>query len=219
MFAWPTPELTEYEKKYVRLYREPMLDANGGQVTRNGEPQFWPGVLRRMYKVALNNVAIPDVNPYTDGPHFSQQYLATRRTRVFGLTFFGDVASWYLNIKSLSGETYTKDPCLVSSMQAGTPFDADAAIGEQPGFPPTSVTNSIIRSVAEYGIMLDPNWILDQNDGLVFEGTLAAGAKIGPYDVEDPVGLSPYRILVIGIHVWEFPNMGRASNEQVEGKV
>jgi hypothetical protein len=216
MFAWPTPELTEYEKKYVRLYREPMLDANGGQVTRNGEPQFWPGVLRRMYKVSLNNVAIPDVNPYTDGPHFSQQYLATRRTRVFGLTFFGDVASWYLNIKSLSGETYTKDPCLVSSMQAGTPFDADAAIGEPLGLIVTG-GGFIVRPTAEYGIMIDPNWILDQNDGLIFEGTLAPGCHIGPYS--DETGESPYRILVIGIHVWEFPNMGRASNEQVEGKV
>ncbi len=209
MFAWPTPELTEYEKNYVRLYREPKLDANGNQVKVNGAPQFYPGVLRRMYKVALNNVAIPDVPPYNDGPHFSQQYLATRRTRVFGLTFFGDVASWFLNIKSLSGETYTKDPCLVSSMTAGTPQDANAAIGEQLN---TFAAGAIVRAVGQYPLMIEPNWVLDQNDGLIFEGSLAANANLNP-----DAGGSPYRVLVVGIHVWEFPDMGRASDEQVIG--
>jgi hypothetical protein len=211
MFSWPTPEITEYEKKYVRLYREPMLDGSGNQVMQNGEPQFWPGILRRMYKVALNNVAIPDVPPYNDGPHLSATYLATRRTRVFGLSFFGDTPSWYLNIKSLAGETFTKDPCLVSSMTAGTPQNENAAVGNQ-----FFVTNpgQVLRLDAQYPLMLDPNWILDQNDGLIFEGTVAAGANLGTAEF----GGSPYRVLVIGIHVWEFPGMGRASNAQIEAR-
>ena len=209
MFAWPTPELTEYEKRFVRLYREPKLDANGNTVIENGEPAYWPGLLRRMYKVSLNNIAIPGVPPYEDGPHFSQQYLATRRTRVFGLSFFGDLGSWFLNIKSLSGEQFTKDPCLVSSMVAGTPFDANAAIGE-----PIAALDAqfVIREQSQYGIMLDPNWVLDQNDGIQFSGELAANCN---FDTEN--GGWPIRILVIGIHVWEFPDMGRATRNQIQG--
>ncbi len=213
MFTWPTPEITEYEKKYVRLYREPMLDAQGNPVIRNGEKQFWPGILRRTYRVSLNNVAIPGIQQYEDGPHLSQQYLATRRTRVFGLTFFGDIGSWRLNIKSLAGETFTKDACLVSSMCPGTPFDADAAIGEGIAVTTATTPGVISRERASYPLMLDPNWILEQNDGLIFEGTPCAGNN---YEIES-FGY-PYRILTIGIHVWEFPGMN-TDNAYIEGKV
>ena len=213
MFTWPTPELTDYERKFVRLYREPMLDAQGNAILNSsGLPAFWPGVLRRMYKVNLNNVTIPGVPGMDDGPHFTDvKYLATRRTRVFGLTFFGDCPSIYLMIKSLSGETYTVNPCLVSSMQAGTPWDADSALGEL-AFD-VSIPGAVNRNYAGFGIQLEPNIVLDQNDGLLFTGLVAPGANL---DVEN--GGWPYRVLSIGIHVWEFPNMG-SSNEQIAGRV
>jgi len=212
MFTWPKPEITDYEQKYVRMYREPMLDANGNAVKDSGgQPKFWPGVLRRMYKVSLNNVAIPNVQPYQDGPHFEQQYLATRRTRVFGLTFWGDVASWFLSIKSLSGETYTVNPCLVSSMVPGSGLDANAAVGENPQVSSTQVQEQLQTA---YNLQLDPNWILDPNDGLIFTGLLAAKCDIGATPPS-----WPYRVLTIGIHVWEFPGMSRSTPDEVQGKV
>src|SRR5882672_1225969 len=107
MFAWPSLELTEYERKFVRIYR-----------TKDK-----PGVLNRRYKITLNSIALPDQNlPQVT---LSGNIQIARRSRIYALTFVGNMDRWRLNISNASGTQYTNksprgqlDP-IVSSMVPG----------------------------------------------------------------------------------------------------
>jgi hypothetical protein len=190
MFSWPLPELTEYEKKFVRLYRTPKLDAQGRPT---GE--YWPGILRRSYQIQLYSQNVPEVDRLNQGPVFTDQLIISRFARVFALTFQGDPYSWLLDIRTASGERYTNDFCLVSAMCGGTNYNANGAlIGE-----PLSEQGSAAQGSAasSLGVLIDPNWQLVPNENLIFEGRLAATL--------DPA--VDRRVLSVGVHVWEFPNM------------
>lgn len=197
MFAWPTLELTDYEQKFVRYYKQPKLDAQG-RVTN----ETWPGVLKRVYKAQLYNQNIPTIARFNNGPVFEERVLISRRSRVFGFTFAGDVANWFLEIETASGEKYTNAPCLVSSMQAGSYYNANANIGT-PFIPAPFIggipIDTLFAGTESFGIMLEPNYQLLPNEALIFKGTLAKAVT----DI-DPI---PFTQLVIGIHVWEFPGM------------
>lgn len=197
MFAWPTLELTDYEQKFVRYYKQPKLDAQG-RVTN----ETWPGVLKRVYKAQLYNQNIPTIARFNNGPVFEERVLISRRSRVFGFTFSGDVANWFLEIETASGEKYTNAPCLVSSMQAGSYYNANANIGT-PFFPAPILgdfpVDTLFAGTESFGIMLEPNYQLLPNEALIFKGTLAKAIA----DLDPP----QFTQLVIGIHVWEFPGM------------
>ena len=197
MFAWPTLELTEYEQKFVRYYKQPKLDSQG-QVTN----ESWPGVLKRVYTTNLYNQNIPEIARFNNGPVFENRVLISRRSRVFGFTFTGDVASWYLEIETASGEKYTNAPCLVSSMQAGSYYNANANIGQPNLIDPfggTLTLDAVFAGTESFGIMVEPNYQLLPNEALIFRGSLAKAIT----DSE----VIPFMQLGIGIHVWEFPGM------------
>jgi hypothetical protein len=192
MFAWPTCELTDYELKHVRYYKQPKLNAQG-----NETGEMWPGVLKRVYTVQLYNQNLPDIARFNNGPVFEDRVLISRRSRVFGLTFSGDVADWYLNIETASGEKYTNSPCLVSALGAGSYYNANSLAGS-PNFSDAEVAiNLLFSSVEHFGVMVEPNYQLLPNESLIFRGEIAKG-------------LPPERFsqLAIGIHAWEFPGMG-----------
>ena len=192
MFTWPTPEITEYERKFVRLYREPKLDAQGKPIPG----QFWPGIIKRSYEAELWNNPNPAIPRMANAPQFIDKVQISRRARVFALTFAGDVYSWFLLIRTASGERYTNEPCLVSSMTAGTNYDAQAFIGE-PSAP--LAPGLAFESASSYALLIDPNWQLVPNETLYFEGSLAPALTGGE--------VIPDRTLSIGVHVWEFPGM------------
>ena len=197
MFAWPTCELTDYELKHVRYYKQPVLDSQGNITNKT-----WPGVLKRVYKAQLYNQNIPTIPRFNNGPVFEDRVLISRRSRVFGFTFTGDVGSWFLEIETASGEKYTNSPCLVSSMQAGSYYNANSQVGTpitlDIGF---GAPLSLLWAGQEsFGIMVEPNYQLLPNEALIFRGTPAQTILD-----TDPV---PFIQLGIGIHVWEFPNMG-----------
>jgi len=177
MFPWPNLELDDYERRFVSVYR---TDAQ-------------PGVLKRVYQIRLSSQANPDAVPPIGAPVFSDSIQIARRTRVFLLTFQGDVSAWRLGIQTTGGEQYSApEPQtgllpLVSAMTAGSPYNAGAAVGE-----PAAVGSAIA-----YPMAVEPNWELLKNTTLIFNGALTA-----PLDPTQDL-----RFLSIGIHVWEFPGM------------
>lgn len=212
MFAWPNLELTDYERKFVRIYK-----------TKDR-----PGVLNRRYKVVLNSQALPEQNlPIIT---LSGQVQIARRSRVYALTFTGNMDRWRLNISNASGTQYTNksprgqlDP-VVSSMVPGDyanalslgalvpPLIASLGVGIGPeiSFKDAPI---FFQGNQPYPLLIDPNWLLMPNETLIFSGTPLNVSILDP-NTQKPI--DPPLTLTIGIHVWEFPLMGTASAEERE---
>lgn len=205
MFPWPALELTEYERKFVRIYKTGKL----------------PGVLNRRYKVTLNSQAAPDQNlPVIT---LGGQIQIARRSRVYALTFTGNLDRWRLNISNASGTQYTNksprgqlDP-IVSSMVPGMYANAlslgglvpPLPAGNSPGIGPaiSFITNGVtVIGQQPFPLLIEPNWLLMPNETLIFTGT--------PLEVhvttEGQQDINPMLTLTICAHVWEFPVMGTA---------
>jgi hypothetical protein len=187
VYPWPELDLTDAEREFVRYYAD----------------ETKPGVLRRTYKVLLANAAIAAAQ--ITQPQTIQNVQISRRARVFGLTFAGDVSMWYLDVQSASGRRLTPpnplaaqltppNPpgCLVSSMFPGTPWDVNAQVGAFPG--------AAVLGIDQWQsgpLILEPNFVLVPNETLIFTGT-----PVPPAFAPDAV-----LALEIGVHVWEFPDM------------
>lgn len=183
MFSWPQIDLTDEEREFVRYY----------------STDDKPGVLRRTYKVLLANVAIAAAGIQVA---LEQNFQATRRCRVFALTFAGDISRWFLDISTASGESFTPpnplaaqigNPkgCLVSTLCIGTPWNALAVGG---GYPGAAVIGHEQWQTAPH--IVEPNVVMTPNETLIFTGA--------PLVIVEGDSL----VLEIGIHVWEFPDMG-----------
>ena len=192
MDIWPLLELTDYERRFVGVYE-------------NGDKE---GVLRRSYEVSFNTIANSGI-PGLEQVNLSGSVAITRRTRVFALTFAGNLGSWRLKIETASGEQMTPQgnsdgPPIVSSMIAGSSWNALSALGDQ------SVVNALTAGVTTmFGsycnapLLIDPNWELSPNETLFFRGT--------PIDNQatttNPMTPPAQKLLMVGVHVWEFPGM------------
>lgn len=209
MFTWPNLELSDYERKFVRIYK----DGNK------------PGVLRRTYKVVLNSPAQPSKNLPVE--QLGGQIQIARRARVFALTFSGNTDSWRLNITNASGTTYTvKDPRkhqdpIVSCMVPGNTSNAVSLGNLTPpltgaasdGVGPSLEDSSLFSNQSQpFPLLIDPNWVLMPNETLIFNGT---PIPVTVFTSGDQT-ITPPLTLTIGIHVWEFPVMGTASALQRE---
>lgn len=195
MWTWPTLELTEYEQKFVRVYKD----------------DKFPGVLRRTYEILLNTVADP-LNPELATIKLEGKVQIARRSRVFALAFAGNLGSWRLQIETASGEQMTPKAAqadgypIVSSMISGGSWNALSALGDQPV---TAGTPSVFNgNFSEGPMLIDPNWELFPNETLLFRGTPIANQPTTASPMTPPA----QKLLVIAVHVWEFPNMvGRTS--------
>lgn len=197
MFTWPTVELTDYERRFVGVYKD-------------GKK---PGVLRRTYEVFMNSKADP-LTPGLEKIKLKGNIQIARRSRVFALGFAGNLGSWRLQIETASGEQMTPKPAgadgypIVSSMIAGASWNALSALGDQTtvnsfGSPAWS---SFFGNKSQGPLLIDPNWELSPNEVLIFNGT--------PIDVQltdeagfDSEDLPAQKMLAIAVHVWEFPGM------------
>ncbi len=207
MFTWPQVELTDYELKFVRTYKD-------------GK---YPGVLRRAYEVFFNSKADPQT-PGLENIKISGQVQISRRTRVFGLTFAGNLGSWRLNIKTASGELMTPVPIgadgppIVSSMIAGSSWNALSAFGDQAFVsgletPAGAVVTNFAGSFTAGPLLIDPNWELSPNETLMFEGTSIDNQATTEFPMEAPA----QKLLAITVHVWEFPGMDGKSKRMGGG--
>lgn len=201
MDFWPTLELTDYERKFVRIYKTAQK----------------PGVLNRVYKVTLNSPAQPTKNLPVE--KLSGQIQISRRSRVYGLTFTGNIERWRLQVTNASGTLYTLNtprtqrPPLVTSLIASSSYNADSLGGLVPpltgaislGIGPAFQTGYL--SVQQpFPLLIDPNWLLMPNETLIFNGTPVPITLLNDQDV-----ISPPLVLTVAVHVWEFPAMGTAS--------
>ncbi len=204
MEFWPALELTEHERKFVRIYKT--ADK--------------PGVLNRVYKVTLNDPAQPSKNLPT--VKLSGQIQIARRSRVYGLTFSGNIDRWRLSITNASGTLYTlklprsqRDP-MVSTLIASSAYNADSLGGLvpplsgaiSPGIGPNIQTSGLFSMQQAFPLLIDPNWLLMPNETLIFNGT-----PVPISFLNDQTPVNPFLVLTIGIHVWEFPGMGTADIE------
>lgn len=219
MWFWPNCVLTEYERKFVSLYKD-------------GKK---PGVLRRVYRLQLATPAQPDQN--IPAVVTTDKIQIARRSRVFAITFSGNLDSWRLSIKNTNGTQYTNPtprtnkPPIVSSLIAGSMYSAaamgyDVSSGIQPFFGGTTGYQLIQSYGAAYGPidgqesvslvtqnrqnfpwLIEPNWVLQPNESLIFEGQDASPTYTVPGDIETTARLN--QILNIAFYAWEFPGMGR----------
>lgn len=191
-------EITDYEKRFVSAYTTEIQGKVDPATGKRGPNWIKPGVLRRMYKVLLNNTQHPGVSGLED-IHLNGQVQISRCSRVFGLTFSGDTHAWRLKISTASGTEFTpRFPNgtypMVSTLSPGSSWNNTAT--DMAG--PDNLTINAIptRQVAwtQLPMLIEPNWELDPNESLMFEGLPNSVTAI---------------ILEIGIHVWEFPGMIR----------
>jgi hypothetical protein len=183
MFTWPKLELTDWERRYVRPYSQEVTLQDGRRVRL-------PGVLRRVYPRTISNI------PLTAPP--AAQVQIARRSRVFGLTFSGDMSYTRLQITNATGTQFTMpDQRLgvfpyVTALLGGTPLMAGSILGPSSALP--------VSQAAPW--LIDPNWVLQPNETLIFNGMWATTESV--------------RVLNIGVHVWEFPGMENADKTNVE---
>lgn len=198
MFTWPKLELTDWERKYVRPYAQEVRLANG-QLGR------LPGVLRRVYPLLTTND--------TTLGEPSNRIQISRRSRVFGLTFSGDISYTRLQITNASGTLYTVgDPRtnvqpFVSAMCSGSIYMFGSNNGGLPDFGNvTAVGDDVQLAVNEQTapLLIEPNWILQPNETLIFNAE---------FDVDSGTAV---RVLNIAVHVWEFPGMSVADKSTAE---
>ena len=217
MWVWPNLHLTEYERKFVSVYKT---------ATK-------PGVLRRVYKVGLfqrgESVDIPNYErPVT---RTSGQIQIARRSRVFGMYFSGNLDSWRLQITNASGTLFTirdprrnQDP-IVSSMVPCSLFNVaslggvtpplDVAVPQiSPGIGINGITDRHYAPIQQPApLIIDPNWLLLPNETLIFNGTPIQTNYVGTDPQQEMI---PDLALTISIFVWEFPRMGTAPAEERE---
>lgn len=203
MFYWPHLELTEYEKLFVGRYSEllPVLGPDKKPIIdpATGRPRMWrkPGVLRRTYRVILNNTIILNVPEYAQ-IHLEGALQIARRSRVLGLSFSGDAHAWRLRINTASGEEYTPRLAggtypVVSAMVPGTSWNITST--DMAGPSPLVFDGAVdAMQIAWMGLplIIEPNWELVPNESLFFTG--------------EPLTTDPI-LLEIAVHVWEFPGM------------
>lgn len=204
MFPWPSLELTDYERKFVRIYKT----------------KDYPGVLNRVYKVTLNDPAQPTKNlPIVK---LSGQIQIARRSRVYGISFLGNLDRWRLNISNASGTLYTTktprtqlDP-VVSSLLPCSQYNAISLGGLVPPLTFTNLSDGvgpginpdgqIVNASAPFPLIIEPNWLLLPNETLIFNGTPLNVSVL--MNNKEPA--FPPLTLNIAVHVWEFPGMGTA---------
>jgi hypothetical protein len=222
MWSWPDLVLTDYERKFCRIYKT----------------KDFPGVLRRVYKIVLNNEYAVNVDQNLPIERTRGQIQIARRSRVFALSFSGNLDFWRLNISNASGTQYTAKTSRPSP--AGTPFAGQmldpmvTSLLPSNGYNAESVgglaTNPFVLAVnpatgpdlggvpsfnsaaAPSPLLLDPNWLLMPNETLIFNGTPVPFSLVG--QEEETVNL-PLTLTIV-VHVWEYPSMGRASKTDRE---
>lgn len=194
MFYWPHLELTDYEKRFVAAYSTPAVPATKSSPAIPGKP----GVLRRLYKVILNNTAHAGVPGYED-IHLTGGVQISRASRVFGLTFSGDVHAWRLKMFLASGTEFTPKLSggvypMVSTLSPGASWNLAATTMDQPDNLTINAVATRQIAMQQAPMIIEPNWELDQNETLMFDGEAQSVSAL---------------ILEIGVHVWEFPGMTR----------
>lgn len=171
---WPRFQLTTEEAKYSSKYDDP----------RKAQTH----VLRRMYYNELN------ITPQrrTDSVTFQ----ISRRARVVGMTFAGDIDHFELEVVDVSGEQYTAGPMHVPLLCNGWIQDPRSAnaIGTAAAAAGDDDVFVVSPSLGPY--VFEPNIVVRPNQTIQFNAT-----------PKDPDDTTFSYLLGMTLHVVEFPGM------------
>lgn len=202
--AFPELDLTDYEKTKVSYY-----------ATKDR-----PGVLNRIYRRSLYSQA--DAGKNIPQIKTTEQLQISRRSRIYGMTFTGNLDRWRLQLSNASGTSYTlktprtnRDP-IVAGMIGGSSYGSGAALGGL--VPPINILganidsesvgptfnlegyNFMVKYFQAFPFIIEPNWVLLPNETFILSGT--------PIEInltDGALTFNPLLILNVAIYVWEFP--------------
>lgn len=180
--AWPPLLLTEDELEFCGQYADPEK----------------PGVLRRVYSGTLvrprNIAGETDALIYTYKP-------SGRFTRVFAVTFTGDVLFWEVKLRTDPGEVLITDYTAVSALTNQGSWGRASFV--------VPYANQFEGSYATGGtppgpLLFEPNIALEGTSNLYFEGRV-----VPEWDALTTPQALTRAVLNVAVHVWEFPQMPR----------
>ncbi len=170
MSYWPRCVLTDYEKRFMNKYPNPN-DNRRGPLRR-----FYPGLLRLDDEQRL--------------PTFN--FTISRRSRVFALSFAGDIAHFRVQLQDATGELFTDGPIYLPHLI--------------PGY--SQALPGIINGVGPQPLVpgLNDIYVINPNIELAPNQTLTlSGFETEPRDFIAETQ-NDYQVDFV-IHVWEFPGM------------
>lgn len=175
--VWPELELTAEEAQY-----------NAHYANYNGPQDGRPGVLRRTYPIQLSYSNFSGETNKTTVSFIP----SGRRTRLFALTFSGDVEWWIINVATQSSER------LIDTTQVSALLNLSQVAGAQARAVFQDSATSLQRP-NNGPLVFDPNYLLIGSQSIIFTGFVDTDKLTAP---------NSRSVLNIGIHVWEFPMWG-----------
>ena len=189
---WPPLQLTEFESQHVGHYAG----------VRKADGRAYPGVFRRAYPLTLTRARNIDGEADQLVANFAP---SGRYTRVFALTFSGDVQYWTLKLRTNPGEVLFQSS-VVSTLVNNQNSGAGTAAPPQAAFPGIAFTAQPVPP-----LVFEPNVVLPGNANLVFEGDVVPAwdfyAQNPPVLPPPPPPYPSRAVLHILVHVWEFPDV------------
>lgn len=209
MWYWPKLQLTDYEKQHVGIYK---TDTK-------------PGVLRRSYQLQLASIAQPDNNIPTIKT--IDKYQIARRSRIFAITFSGNIDMWRLSVSNTNGTQYTNPSQrsqafpVVSSLIAGSYYNAlsvgGAGLFSTPSLQYLGQSDSVgpnqdfsyqfSSKVQMFPWIIEPNWVCQPNETIIFQGVDIAPTWFIAGESDEEIKLRT--VLNITVYSWEFPGMSK----------
>lgn len=171
MSYWPRLVLTDYEKRFMQKYADPD-DNRRGPLRR-----MYPGVLRLDADTRLP----------------VQNFNIARRSRVFGISFAGDIEHFRIQITDATGEQYTAVPVYVPHLAPGY---AQSLPGVVNGIGPQPLVGGFNDIY-----IINPNILLQPNQTLTVSGFETEPRGFIPSEGEFDFQID------FTLHVWEFPGM------------
>lgn len=171
---WPVLRLTEYEKRFNAPHAEGSRRA----------------VLPRRYGYEAE---LSSGNPAATTTH-----QATRRSRIYAITWSGDVPGAKVSIRRADGEQITVGPVHIPLLSGHTPHSTRTLLKDVGPYPTIPPANYVLYAKPSWIYLIDPNI------------TVSGGAQlIVEYTLENPVdpAIVGGATFVINhtLHVWEFP--------------
>ena len=125
-------------------------------------------------------------------------FQTARRSRVWSVTWAGDVFAARVVLTDSTGERYTVDPCHIPLLSGHSPLSTRTVSTSLPSYPLPPFATAALHTPPQWRFLLEPNIVLPGVKQLRFE-----------YDLEnrtDPaLQLGTEYTIYQVVHVWEFP--------------
>lgn len=179
----PLLRLTQDEKRWSDYFSS--MDANG---------RSRHGVVNRLYPFSINLTGAR--------PTATAIFRTSRRSRVYGITWSGDVNAARVQLTSSTGETYFVQPLHIPLVSGhGVWSTLNEGAGLFPPYPTAAVVGAapVFTRDPMWDFEIEPNWVLPANKQLQFDYTLE-----NPNDPALTVEGMAYQINHV-VCVFEFP--------------